>query len=119
MSHYTKKHELLGILYDDAPEEGGLRINRMSPTEIAQKMKITVLKASILVKFLTSRSEVRPVILGVDTNEVRANTLYQITPDGMVPHQFGNYQNERLNSIKDNAKDLIAIITPILSLVKP
>ncbi|MEN2490232.1 hypothetical protein AAYQ05_20685 [Flavobacterium sp. B11] len=117
MSHYTKKHELLGILYDDVPEEGGVRINRMSPTEIAQKMKITVLTASVLIKFLKSKGEVRPAQLGIDIYDVRANTPYEITPEGMVSHQFGNYRKEWLNLIKDNAKDLIAIVTPLLSLV--
>jgi len=117
MSHYTKKHELLGILYDDVPEEGGVKINRMTPIDIAQRMKITVLTASILVKFLKSRGEVRPVLLGVDIDEVRANTHYQITPEGMVAHQFGNHRKEWLNLIKDNTKDLIAIVTPLLSLV--
>ena len=118
MSHLTKKHELLGIMYEDMPNEGGVKLNRMYLTEIAPKMKISVLKASILVKFLKARGEVRPSLIGAENiDEVRTNTLYEITPDGMVAHQFGNYKKEWLNSLKDNAKDLIAIITPLLSLI--
>lgn len=118
MSHLAKKHELLGIMYEDLPGEGGVKHNRMKPTEIATKMKISLLKTLILIKFLKVRGEILPSFIGVEKlDEVRHNTLYEITPDGMIAHQFGNYKKQWLNSLKDNAKDLIAIVTPLLSLI--
>ncbi|VXC00992.1 hypothetical protein FLAVO9R_50058 [Flavobacterium sp. 9R] len=116
MSHFTKKHELLGILYDDSMEEG-VRINRMRPTEIAQRMKITVLTASILIIFLKSRNHLRTSLIDVDNNGIEYNTLYEITPDGMIAHSFGYYRSEWINYIKENIKDVFTVLTPILSLV--
>jgi hypothetical protein len=118
MSHLTKKHELLGVMYEDIPGEGGVKDNRMKPAEIATKMKISLLKALILIKFLKARGEIRPSFIGAENlDEVRHDTLYEITPGGMIAHQFGYYKNQWLNSLKDNAKDLIAIVTPLLSLI--
>lgn len=118
MSHLTKKHELLGIMYEDLQGECGVKHNIMRPTEIAIKMKISLLKALILIKFLKARGEIRPSLIGAENlDEVRLNTLYEITPDGMIAHQFGYYKKQWLNSLKDNAKDLIAIVTPLLSLI--
>jgi hypothetical protein len=118
MSHLTKKHELLGIMYGDLAGEGGVKHNRMKPTEIATKMKISLLKALILIKFLKARGEIQPSFIGAENlDEVRHNTLYEITPDGMIAHQFGYYKKQWLNSLKDNTKDLIAIVTPLLSLI--
>lgn len=118
MSHLSKKHELLGIMYEDVPGEGGLQHIRMRPEEIATKMKISLLKALILIRFLKARGEICTAFIFTENlDEVKQDSLYEITPDGMIAHQFGYYKKQWLNALKDNAKDLITIVTPLFSLI--
>jgi len=114
MSHNTKKHQVLGVLFANTPE--GLQTYKRSPMDIAEELKIPVLTVAVLIKFLKSKDEVRSLFVGWDEG-ISYTSHYEITEAGMIAHTFGYYHNESLTSLKENIKDLFAILTPILSLV--
>jgi hypothetical protein len=114
MSHNTKKHQVLGVLFANTPE--GLATFRRSPIEIAEELNIPVLTIAVLIKFLKSKNEVRSLFVGWDEG-ISYTSRYEITEEGMIAYTFGYYHKESLNSLKENIKDIFAILTPILSLV--
>lgn len=120
MNYNCKRHELLSILSNQLTlnelshisEEGDFVDKQLSYSYILEKLKVSDYELNILIKELTENSEINYYLW----NDDEKRGLFA-TSKGLTSFANKKYSKASLSIKKNNIKDFVQIVIPVLSLL--